>query len=114
MVKKKRVLTAKQKKYFAPRTPKKRRNVLMARRKKSYGRKMGGFLGGFNDVFVGIAAGAVENVAPSIMGIDGIPTTAIGVFMKNNTLKTMGGYMIGNSLIGKFTGNQNGGNGGGY
>jgi len=62
---------------------------------RSYGRKG---IGGLKTLIVPIGAGYIENAIDNYLPITGIAPTVVGMFMHNETLKTMGLYQIGYSL----------------
>jgi hypothetical protein len=92
----------------------------MARRKKSYTRyrtkvkrvysKGRNFGGSMKPVIDGAIAGAGGQFATKYVGAWGQPIADIGVgiYMKNNTLKTIGGRSLGMQLGGMFSGTGNG------
>ena len=69
-------------------------------------------------IFKGIAGGAIAGlvsgfIPSTIPGASGIPALAAGYIMKDNVLKTIGAYTIGQSLtrnLGLFGGNGGNGN----
>jgi len=68
--------------------------------------------GGFKPVINGIIAGAGGSLASNYIGSFGYPIAdiGVGVFMKDNTLKVIGGRALGQQLAGMFLG----GNGNGF
>lgn len=85
----------------------------MARRR-SYGRRAysrarggvsrrGGF-GGIIKLMVPVAGGAIDSIAPPIMGITGYGSAAVGYMMKDPVTTGIGAYQIGHSLASKFIG----------
>jgi len=83
------------------------------RKAKTYTRRRArnpGFKGLIKPVGAGVAVGVLNKVIPPIWGIQGIPATAVGWFMKDNTLQTIGGLQIGQSIANNFLGG--GGTGG--
>lgn len=83
-----------------------RTRTVYRKAKRSYRRASGG-AGGFKPIVDGVLAGAGGQVASKYIGAWGQPAAILGVgyFMKNNTLKTIGGMQIGAMLGGMFAGN---------
>lgn len=70
--------------------------------------------GGFQPIIDGLIAGAGGKLASNYIGVWGVPAATLGVgyFMKNSTLKTIGGMQLG-SMIGGLMPGIGGGVGGG-
>jgi hypothetical protein len=68
----------------------------------------------FKPIVNGVLAGAGGKLATKYVGSWGRPLAYVGIgyFMKDNTLKTLGGIGIGETIGSMVTGN--GGNGGGF
>jgi len=87
---------------------KKRKVVHMARRRRSYGRRYsaprrrggGGRmrLGGMKGLITPIAAGAADAIINPRLPVNGIGSTAIGILMKDQVVKELGLYQVGQSL----------------
>lgn len=102
---KRRKMSALQRKYFGKkhkvRHSTKKKVVYVARRRsyrsraRSYGRKG---IGGLKGLIVPIGAGVAEQYINNYVPISGIAPAGIGMFMHNETLKTIGLYQIGLSL----------------
>jgi len=119
---KRRRMTAKQLKYFGPRRtrPSKTKVVYrMARRRRSYGRRIysrarrsiGG--GGWKSMLAPIAGGAGDVIAQKYIPIFGIGSTAAGMLLKDQVTMKMGLNKIGESIGAMFFGGgANGGSGG--
>lgn len=77
-------------------------------------RRRGG-AGGFRPVINGLIAGVVANLAVKYIGSWGAPAANIGAgwWLKNDTLKTIGGIQLGNVVSGMipFIGSSNGSKG---
>lgn len=114
-----RKLTAKQRKYFAPRKKHTRKRVVvkMARRRyygrvRHYGRRVAG---GMKPMIAPILGGVADSYLDPMLPIDGVGATAVGMFMHNSTLKDIGLYKVGQSLgnilplPGRSSGNGSGG-----
>ena len=103
-------MTAKQLRYFGKRrkrvyavsVPKKRRYVSMARRYRgrSRGGRGRGMLGGMKTMIAPVLGGVADSYLDNMPGIpvDGIGSTAVGVFMKSPVIRDIGLYKIGFSL----------------
>ena len=108
---KRRRMSALQRKYFGKHkkrrvyaaAPVKRRYVTMARRRK------GGFrghassrVGGFKSMIAPIVGGVADSYLDPMLPIDGLGCAAVGMFMKNNTVRDVGlikvGFSLGNVL----------------
>ena len=81
----------------------------MARRRRYSGRARRGFssrggLGGIKKLLIPVAGGAIDAIAPPIMGITGYGSAAVGYFMKDPVTAGIGAYQVGHSLAGKFLG----------
>jgi len=89
-----------------------RRRRPMARRYYRKARRIYRGGGGFKPIIDGAIAGAGGQFAGKFLGGFGQPAAdiAVGMFMKNKTLKTIGGRGLGMMLSGGLVGN--GGNGG--
>jgi len=86
----------------------------MARRKsyKKYYRKARSFGGGFKPTLDGVMDGILASFLNGKIPYAGaISHLAIGMFRNNTTLKTLGGYELGASLLGGMLGGGNGGGG---
>lgn len=91
-------MTAKQKKYFAPR---KKKVYAMARRRGGYRRSFRRFAsrgGGLKGMFTPVLAGVADSYLDPMLPIDGIGATAVGMFMHNSTVKDLGLYKVGLSI----------------
>jgi hypothetical protein len=121
-MKKRRRLTAKQKKYFAPKKRRKGKVSTMARgryrkaytRARGYGRSAGGKFGG---IIPPILGGVADNIIGAPMGIEGLGATAVGMFMGSPTVRDIGLYRVGGSLggvIGGLFGKSGTSTGGGW
>jgi hypothetical protein len=106
---KRRKMSALQRKYFGKhhkavsvrRSHSKRKVVYVARRRsyrsrgRSYARKG---IGGLKGLIVPIGAGVAEQYVNNFIPISGVAPAAAGMFLHNETLKTIGLYQIGLSL----------------
>lgn len=117
-MKKRRRLTAKQKKYFAPKRTRKRGKIMAKRRGyRSYARRG---IGGMKTMLAPIASGVADSYLDPMLPLDGIGSVIVGGFLlKNSTMKDLGLYKVGFSLgnilplpRGSFTGGGNIGGGG--
>ena len=63
--------------------------------------------GGFQPIIDGLIAGAGGQLASKYIGVWGQPAATLGVgyFMKNSTLKTIGGMQVGSMIGGMISGN---------
>lgn len=120
---KRRKMTAKQLKYFGPRSTrtKKRKVVYVARRRRSYGRRFvsrarrsAGGMGGWKSMLAPIAGGAVDVVAQKYIPVFGVGSTAAGMLLKDQVTMKIGLNKIGESLGAMFAGGGGSGNGGGW
>lgn len=68
----------------------------MARRK-TY-RRVSSRVGGFKSMIAPLAAGVADNYADNMLPVQGAGATVVGIFMKNNTVRDIGLYKIGQSL----------------
>jgi hypothetical protein len=85
----------------------------MARRRsygrRAYSRARGGYsrrggLGGLKKLIIPVAGGAIDAIAPPIMGITGYGSAAVGYMMNDPVTCGIGAYQVGHSLAGKFLG----------
>lgn len=106
-MKRRRRMTAKQRKYFGKRktrTVRKTRVVKVARRRsyrgraRSYARRG---IGGMKGMLAPILGGVADTYLNGMLPVAGVGATAVGMFMHDHTLKTIGLYQIGGS-IGNF------------
>lgn len=69
----------------------------MARRRgfKRYGGRIGG---GMKTMISPIIAGVADSYLDPMLPIDGVGATAVGIFMKNGTMRDIGLYKVGMSL----------------
>ncbi len=96
------------------RTTTKRRSKPMARRSyKKYARRARTAGGSMKPIIDGAIAGAGGQLASGFLGNYSMPVVTLGVgyFRKNNTLKTLGAYELGQMLAGGFSGGNGGGGG---
>lgn len=77
---------------------------------RSFGRRGG--MGGIMKLLIPVAGGAIDSIAPPIMGITGYGSAAIGYMMKDPVTTGIGAYQVGHSLAGKFLGGGSVGSGG--
>ena len=122
---KKRKLSAKQKKYFAPRKKTKRvvniakrsrSRVYYSKAKRFYGKRKGLLGGSMGNIVIGAVAGAVSPMIPQFLGTWTNPLAfgVAGYVFKKPGLLTIAGYEAGKSLIsgglgGIFGGTNQGG-----
>jgi hypothetical protein len=79
-------------------TRRKGRKVYMAR-KRSYSRRgRGGGLGSIMSLLIPVAAGAADSYVNPLLPINGIPSTVIGMFGHNETVKNIGLWQVGASI----------------
>jgi hypothetical protein len=100
---KRRKMTAKQLKYFGKRRKtvvrvvhSKRRKTIMAKRKYHSYAKRG--IGGMKGMVAPIVGGIADNVIDGALPVQGVGSTVTGIFLHNETLKTIGLYKVGYSL----------------
>lgn len=86
---KKRVYMARRRRYYPRRA--------YARRFRRYGRRVGGGVKGMIPPILGGVADAFINPRSPI---DGLGSTAVGYFMHDSTLRTIGLYQVGQSIAG--------------
>jgi hypothetical protein len=91
----------------------------MAKRRRSYSRKSGGFgFGSFGSIFKKLTpaiGGAADRVAPPIMGIHGYASFLTGMFLKDPITAGIGAYNLGYSGADKILGGgATGGSPGGF
>ena len=101
-MKKRKRMTAKQRKYFGKRktrTVYRTKVIKVARRRysrvRSYARKG---IGGAKGMIAPVVGGIADSYLDPTLPIDGIGATAVGMFMHNNTLKDIGLYKVGFSI----------------
>lgn len=103
-MKRRRRMTAKQRKYFGKRktrTVRKTRVVKVARRRSYRGRARSyarAGIGSAKGMIAPIVGGVADSYLDPMLPIDGVGATAVGMFMHNSTLKEIGLYKVGFSL----------------
>jgi len=81
----------------------------MARKRKSYSRRSSGIIN--NKLLSGIVGGAAATIVRQKVNmpyLDDLTLMAVGYFMKNSTLKTIGAVGLGSDLASGFTGGNGG------
>lgn len=119
---KRRRLTAKQRKYFAPRRRTRRKVVNVARRRRYYtrgrryvrrARSWGGGKPSMKNAIDGIIVGVAQTAIPDMVPMqDPLIALGVGWFRKNPTLTTLGGIQLGaqlGAMVGGGTGIRVGG-----
>jgi hypothetical protein len=87
------------------------RGTEMARRRRSFSRRHGGFGGGgLKSLLVPIGAGVADAYLNPKLPINGVGSTAIGMFARNETIKNIGLWQVGASIAGMIPVIGQGGN----
>ena len=103
-MKKRRRMTAKQRKYFGKRKTRTvyRTKVVKVARRRSYRSRARSYarrgIGGMKGMFAPILGGVADEYLNSMLPVSGVGATAIGMVMHDNTLKTIGLYQVGGSI----------------
>ena len=104
-MKKRRRMTAKQRKYFGKRKTRTRTKTKVIRkmaRRRSYRSRARSYarssIGGAKSMIAPIVGGVADSYLDPMLPIDGVGATAVGMFMHNGTLKDLGLYKVGFSL----------------
>lgn len=72
----------------------------MARRYRRIGRRVSRGIGGLGikSMLAPIVGGVADSYLDPMLPVDGVGASAVGIFMKDNALKTIGLYKVGMSL----------------
>lgn len=102
-MKRRRRLTAKQRRYFGKRKTRvvyktKVKRVMARGRYRRFASRGISRAGGFKGILAPIVGGVADSYLDPMLPIDGIGATAVGMFMHNSTLKDIGLYKVGMSL----------------
>lgn len=101
-MKRRRRMTKKQLKYFGKRKRSKRVKVVKMARRRSYRGRARSYakrgIGSIKSMLPPVLGGVADTYLDSMLPVQGVGATAVGMFMHDGTLKTIGLYKIGGSI----------------